>query len=212
MVLLTIKTRPEKTVMNPQSMTPEQRDAARYKGGFGAIACRPKGVAAVAYVTTFKRHDGGSRVCVVAYAGKAVKPSAHFSFKNFDAAGAWVAKWSAELKARADSKRAEREARKAFKHTLEVGHVLESMWGYDQTNVDYYEVTKLVGDTMVEIRKISGIRRETGNMEGVSVPASGNYVGEPMVKRVIRGNAVRIASYAIASLWDGRPSRWSSYA
>lgn len=77
-----------------------------------------------------------------------------------------------------------------------------SSWGYDQTNIDYYEVTKLIGKTMVEIREI-GAESVSDNgpaMTGSCVPRPGHYIGEPMRKTVSTydGQSVRIASYASA--------------
>jgi len=80
---------------------------------------------------------------------------------------------------------------------LEVGDVLVSSWGYDQTNVDYYEVTKLVGDKMVEIRMIGAESEETGWLRGRCVPAPGKYIGEPMVK-VAKNGVVKVREFASA--------------
>ena len=41
-------------------------------------------------------------------------------------------------------------------HTLKVGDILKSSWGYDQTNIDYFQVVKLIGKTMVGLRAING--------------------------------------------------------
>ena len=38
--------------------------------------------------------------------------------------------------------------------TVAVGDVFASSWGYEQTNVDFYQVVALHGRTMVTVRKI----------------------------------------------------------
>ena len=78
--------------------------------------------------------------------------------------------------------------------------MLRSSWGYDQTNIDYYEVTRLLGKSMVEIRKIGAQSIESGHMTGECVPRPGHYTGEPMRKTVSTydGQSVRIASYVSA--------------
>lgn len=45
-----------------------------------------------------------------------------------------------------------------------VGDILIASWGYDQTNVDYYQVVALVGTSSVRIRKIQSecVRSTTG--------------------------------------------------
>ena len=198
-------------MLHPASMTSEQRDAARYKGGIGAVVCRPKGVDCVAYISTFLRGEG-ERIHVVAYAGKAIKPSAHYTFGTREKAGDWVTRWAAAVKEQEQSRKARWDERNAFAHSLKVGDVLDSMWGYDQTNIDFYEVTRLVGAKSVEVRKIAAAREHTGHMTGTCTPIAGRFVGEAMTKRVGRGNSVRINSCATASPWEGKPRSWSSYA
>ena len=82
---------------------------------------------------------------------------------------------------------------------LTVGDVLCCRWGYDQTNVDYYQVTKLVGKTMVEIRKIEAHKVEDMSMQGWSTPRCGQFIGEPL-RRKANGSSVRINSYSYAYL------------
>ena len=99
---------------------------------------------------------------------------------------------------------------------MEVGDVLHSQWGYDQTNNDYYEVTKVLGKNKVEIREIGSGYEETGFMSGQSTPIAGMYVGEPMTK-IARNGAVKVRSFAHAYLMkpktgdNGKPVFDSSY-
>lgn len=74
--------------------------------------------------------------------------------------------------------------------------------GYEQTNIDYYEVVQLVGFQTIEYRQIAGQSEATGDMQGVSVPAPGHYIGEAKRARVSTyGNrdSIRVSSCAIAS-------------
>ena len=40
------------------------------------------------------------------------------------------------------------------KYGVKVGDIFESSWGYDQTNVDFFQVVKLVGKTSVRVREV----------------------------------------------------------
>jgi hypothetical protein len=102
---------------------------------------------------------------------------------------------------------------------LVVDDVLVNTWGYEQTNVDYYQVTALIGKSSVEIRSIAKDSIETGSMVGVCTPILGHFLNNPMRKRVIDGYCVRM-DYGSASrkdyqLTEGKktfkPDRWSSY-
>jgi len=95
-------------------------------------------------------------------------------------------------------------------HTLKVGDVLNSCWGYEQTNVEFYEVIAVSG-VMVTLREIAASITETGFMCGQAVACPGQYVGEPIRRRASSTNHVRIHTSASASPWNGRPQYVSWY-
>lgn len=43
---------------------------------------------------------------------------------------------------------------KKNKFGVEVGDIFSSSWGYEQTNVDFFQVVELVGATMVRVREV----------------------------------------------------------
>ena len=98
------------------------------------------------------------------------------------------------------------------RHGLKVGDILYSSWGYDQTNVDFYEVVALVGTTMVEIRERRSSVVEDGMMSGKATLGEGFASEKTMKKKVGAGDSVKIESYAWAHLWDGTPRYTSWYA
>lgn len=177
----------------------------------GAVLIKDKASDAVVYV-----YERAGKFCVVAYHGKAGKADFHYSYGKAAAREAKVKEHFA-WRQRCAADKVEQAARKAEErakgHSLQVGHILVCSWGYDQTNVDWYKVLALVGKNSVKIAKIGGIDVEAiAWAQGKSVPdVDAVVIGEAMIKRV-SGNAVRIASYASAYLWDGKPKRWSSYA
>ncbi len=102
--------------------------------------------------------------------------------------------------------KAERALARKAPHTLKIGDILYSSWGYDQTNIDYYQVTKVISDHSVQIRPIaSKITDHSSDRTDYVVPVKNAFTGPAETRRVTAGNYIRIASYASASLWDGRP-------
>jgi len=157
----------------------------------------------------------------IAFWGSAGRPLFHYRFRSEADRAKKLDNFFASLAINVASKAARAEERKASGRGLEVGDVLVSSWGYDQTNIDYYEVTRLIGEKQVEIRKIGAEIEETGWLRGRSVPAPGKFIGEPMVK-LARNGSVSIASYASASKMTPvaeiagkkmyESNYWSSYA
>ena len=101
-----------------------------------------------------------------------------------------------------ERKRQEMEDRRNYQHSMQVGDVYYTSWGYDQTNVDFYEVTDLRGK-MVAFRAIgSEIVDGNGYQENV-VPRKGHYISPPMLVRPT-GPSVKIEGH-YAHKWDGKP-------
>ena len=93
---------------------------------------------------------------------------------------------------------------------IEVGSILYSSWGYDQTNITFYEVLRKTAKT-VTLQPVHSEIVESGDMVG-KVIATKEPKGKPVRRSLRFGNAVRIESYEWAYVWDGQPKRFSAYA
>ena len=98
----------------------------------------------------------------------------------------------------------------AVKHTYQIGDILVSSWGYDQTNVSFYEVVKVTPAT-IRVRRRNAEVKSRGNMSGYSVPSEGFFDSETL-SRTVKDDAIRIESYERACRWDGNPQHCSWYA
>lgn len=160
--------------------------------------------------------DYTDRPYSIGFRGCSNKPLWHGRHKSNEDRQKYVAKWfssiAASEKTHNDYKAKNREQRKAA-HTLKVGDILYTSWGYEQTNVGWYQVTKIVTDKTVEIRKIAGDYDESnGWLSGKTMPKKDHFVGDAFRKRVSSRNTIAIDSYATAYLWEGQPVHWSGYA
>lgn len=52
------------------------------------------------------------------------------------------------------TKKAAPMAEKANKYGVKVGDIFEASWGYEQTNVNFFQVIALVGETSVRVREV----------------------------------------------------------
>ncbi len=103
-----------------------------------------------------------------------------------------------------------------------IGDILRCSWGYDQTNVDWYEVIA-VTKASVRIRAIASKCVEDHGPTTMVVPVPGSFLdpgngwkkddavySEKGATKRFRpsgdGYAVRIESYSSAYLWDGKPA------
>lgn len=98
------------------------------------------------------------------------------------------------------------------------GDIFYASWGYDQTNVDFYEVLEVspTGKS-VKVVKIGSRRDEEtsppqgGPVEYVVPSPIPPHAGSKILTKQLRPNtfnktwAFKVSSYADAYQWDGRP-------
>lgn len=147
------------------------------------------------------------------FVGKQSKPKWHYRFvDNFK----MQAKIHDAIKSLMswEEVKAERKEKRSQESKLKTGDILSSSWGYDQTNIDFYQVTNTIGTRTVEIRKLNVTSTdETDFMTAWKMPVKDSFTsGEPMKKLVSDGNTIHLTSYSWATLWDGKPERYSWYA
>lgn len=98
---------------------------------------------------------------------------------------------------------------------LPVGTILASQWGYEQTNVDFYQVVAATAQT-VQLRPIrSRVTGEAGFMSEHVTAAPDEFTGEAFRRKVITFGSspfVAINDHANAYVWEGAELTASHYA
>jgi hypothetical protein len=96
---------------------------------------------------------------------------------------------------------------------IKQGDIFYTSWGYDQTNIDYYKVKKLIGKSSVELVSIeSKIDYEKSNQYTDAVLPYPAAEGKAMKKKVkyaywddFKEARIKINECANAYFWDGQP-------
>lgn len=146
--------------------------------------------------------------CVAAFSGNKTK-GPRYRFISNAKREAWVAEWFAGIR-----KQEERKNMVKAPHTVEVGDIMVCSWGYEQTNVDWYQVVGKKGKATVLLQRINGTREYTQSMAGTSMPVKDSFVGEEVLEKRVKSpyNAVKMSSYSTAFKWDGSPRFFSEWA
>ena len=152
------------------------------------------------------------------FTGKQSKPTWHYRFFNTSDMVKKIKETIDKVVSWEERKAENKKARKA-PHTLKVGDILYSSWGYDQTNINFYQVTKVISDRTVEIRAIASNRvgGSVGTDEVIAVKdaflagSESDKRKQPMIKRVSKDNTIKISSYEYAWKWDGRPKSETAF-
>lgn len=150
---------------------------------------------AVVYVSN------GERAVACGFVGKQNKPTFNYSFKTraamFKYAGDWIKRID-ENAAYSLTRKAEKKAALAKAHGLKVGDVLRASWGYDQTNIDYYQVVELVGKRSVKVREIGQERFDVGHLAGKCVPVKDCFLDkEATLHRVAENDSVKVRDWGV---------------
>ena len=125
------------------------------------------------------------------YLRQGKNPQFNYMFSSEARRTEYVTDWAERLAEREADKVAARAVKKASKHSLVVGDILNTSWGYDQTNVEFYQVVGLKAKTMVILREIGSIQHDGSHV----LPARDSFTGEMFAKRVnAQYNVVKISS------------------
>jgi hypothetical protein len=141
----------------------------------------------------------------MAFVGKAIKPTWYYGFKSKEQLDQKINELFAQRNSYIAYKQEQKAKRKAAAATIkvEVGDVFVSTWGYDQTNVDYYQVVAVSGQ-MATVRAIKGEGEDDGFMTGKCVPVPDQFCGEPRRVKLQKysdsqsGASFKVNSYAYA--------------
>ena len=138
-----------------------------------------------------------SAICFV---GKAVKPTWHYRFKNGEQRQAEVTNTFKRVSERLEYKAQQKASKIAASanHGVKVGDVFRSSWGYDQTNIDYYQVIAVTGKTAT-LSQIGCLSESTEWLQGNSVPNLGAFIGKPFKKLIQKRSTESGAYFNISS-------------
>jgi hypothetical protein len=109
-----------------------------------------------------------------------------------------------------------REKAKSINNSVMIGEIFYSSWGYDQTNIDFYQVIKKTPKT-ITVRRIRSKSEPAYTMACYVMPIKDSFLdsdhpydtsfGSPMVKKLSVFSDGQVyfkpASYSIATIWDG---------
>jgi len=169
-----------------------------------------KGIGVVYYkeCTIQKMGMPVTRYHTVAYRGNSSKPWNN-TFATIALMESHISALFNAIQSHQDYKNKEAAKRRDFVPTLTPGDILDTCWGYDQTNREFFQVIRITGKTAV-LREIAQKEvARTGPFSGTVIGMKDQFTGKEISRRVSPGNSVRIDEYRYASLWDGKPANCS---
>jgi hypothetical protein len=151
------------------------------------------------------------RPFIVVFKGTAMKPKENYYYLTEERRQQAIKRVKDDEDLTGRKKKEQKEENKNFEHSLKGGDILYCSWGWEQTNIDFYEVIEVKGKYVI-IRELAQKHIADGDMSGKTTALKGEYIGEPILKRVCFGNLIKFNSYQTAKIWDGQPKYFSTYA
>jgi hypothetical protein len=121
---------------------------------------------------------------VTVFRGKSTKPYANYRYTSMEEAGKAVDKFVqaiiADYERKAEYQKEKKQKAKIMFDNIKVGDIFYTSWGYDQTNVEMYQVIEKGEKTVM----VAEIAQETvpgteGFMSSNVRPVPNKFVGEP---------------------------------
>ena len=194
-------------------------DEARraYCIGTGWIKVADKNSSAVAYIKTEAVTGEIKRYSYILFCGKRRNHDGNYYTSKLaqrDAAIQLFFESVRKMEARQEKRKQERKAAAKKGHDLEVGDILYGTWGYDQTNVNFYQVIRTTKCTVDMMPLAKKTHEQTGWAQRYVLPDTEKSFDPDSVlkrRRVDKYGSVK-AEYCSVSKWEGQPVMETSYA
>jgi hypothetical protein len=170
---------------------------------------------------------GNGKPGFAVFYGKQAKPVSNFYYSSYARMDEALARAFEGRRASMAYKAERKEKRKAFQHEAKVGDIYRTSWGYEQTNVEYFEIIEIKGKHAI-LREIAVASESTGFMSGRCAPLPGKFLeprhegddrGSP-IRRLIQDGYIKICD--VRHAWPEKPkmvagvpvfdsAHWSNY-
>lgn len=164
----------------------------------------------------------GEAVQVRVFTGRAQRARTRFTARSVEAAHNTletriVPRLVDERARRSMSAKAVAAKRAACVHAHQLGDILYTSWGYEQTNISFFEVTRVVSAQCIEVRLRNSQETEDcpGAFAGYAIPVEG-YADKRTHRLTINpaGGFTVSRGFGKAQIlhsWDGKPKRYTAY-
>lgn len=103
-----------------------------------------------------------------------------------------------------------KEAKKEVAENAKVDDIYYTSWGYEQTNVDFFQIIEKAGHK-ITFRQLEENVIYNDSMQGTKTPVPNKFKNE---KTFVRMAGLYMKGHVESSIlykWDYRPKSWSSY-
>ena len=101
-------------------------------------------------------------------------------------------------------------------HSFNTGDIIFNRWGFDQTNIDFYQVVRTT-KTQVILKPLNQefVSKGSQSMEALTTPNLNDFSKDKEIRKKVqnyRGEDIVNFEYGTSNLYTGTPQRASFYA
>jgi hypothetical protein len=118
------------------------------------------------------------------------KPLFNYRFRSIERmveyCSEWIERVEKNINSENERKAKKKEAQKNMNHNFVEGSIIYNSWGYDQTNIDFYQIIEVKAKSVI-IREIASsyVSGTKGYMCANVKPVKNSFVGEPILKKIV---------------------------
>lgn len=186
---------------------------------FIPVGSKEKTYKTIPGVVVYLCKDG---ISAIGYSGKSTRSDFYFKFQSAVRRDEYIKEYFDKKKKELTEKEARTKLVSEFRHELVVGDVIYHSWGYDQTNIDFYEVVAVPSGKTVKIRAIASkiVSGSHFEMSGQVVAVAGQFTSEDVLLKKVKPGYRSAAKEdliihfqcGIGCVWNGKPKSFTSYA
>lgn len=158
-------------------------------------------------LTIYLYINSKDKPCAISYRGIGAKPKWAYSFKDELERKKYIDNNIEDIE---EFMKAQNEEKIEYQNKINIGTVLYSSYGYEQTNISFFQVVEKKGIT-IKLRQLNYDLTLTGDMCGKVTPIIDSFNTDKIItKRISR--YMKFSSYESLHLWEGNPLYKSWYA
>tara|TARA_Y100000310_G_scaffold345581_1_gene466894 strand:- start:4669 stop:5247 length:579 start_codon:yes stop_codon:yes gene_type:complete len=167
-------------------------------------------------LTSENKIAGELRPCLKVWVGKQKNPKMNYYFRSEERRNQAIKSAKDGADTRQEYKQKRKAERKAFKPDIKIGDIYYSSWGYEQTNIDFYQVIEIKGKATVVLKEIAQDTVEGSNyshgMACEVIAVKDKFLNDKTITKRVSQYGISLTSYSSARKWDGKPQYKSWYA
>lgn len=167
-------------------------------------------------LTLDSKIGGELKPCLKVWIGKQSNPKMNYYYNHKEHRSQSILKAKEQADAREEYKEKRKAEKKAFTPELNIGDIYSSSWGYEQTNINFYQVIEIKGKATVVIKEIAqDIVKDSMYSHGMAcevMPVKDEFLNDRTLVKRVGQYGIRINSVASARKWKGTPEYKSWYA